>query len=387
MEQKNLNIENFKKSKNELINKYNENVDKINLYSRRYKLMEDNKFETKTIGSLCLGLITYLMSAAIIVITGVEKIISVIPADILPILLLAGSSVISLLFKKVYEITHGLKEIKKFSSAKTYTEKLEEQLNYEIERAKLKNRNEAIEEALKTLKLNERYLTSFSQKYNIEKKKETTNNPSIEKEQKTLEETYEELDALTTKKILTTKFWSTRNKSNIYFDSILYGMLGGTLEMMALTVPFIHLAEHITYMNLISTLMMLAPAIGVTIGSVYIIRRNKNNMRIFNKFNTKLGKNAINDKAKDYTKDTQKYDSQIIDAINKLSIAEIALQEQKRDIELFNSENVSNSEKSLNSFKIENNSLSEEKIGFLQEISQDKLSNSKKRILTNPNNK
>ena len=50
------------------------------------------------------------------------------------------------LAKKIYERTRGLKEIKKFSKSRTYAEKLEEQITYEIEYQRLKNRNKAIEE-------------------------------------------------------------------------------------------------------------------------------------------------------------------------------------------------------------------------------------------------
>ena len=337
--------ENYKKSANELINKYNENVENINLYLERKRLMEDDNLKNKLLGSLGVGyMITFMIVVLLTMTIGIEKIITIVPADIIPLLLLTSISVFSFLAKKIYERTRGLKEIKKFSKSRTYAEKLEEQITYEIEYEKLKNRNKAMEESLDTLKINQEYFEQISSSYDFSIKNEITCIPSIKKEKKLLEDSYKELDVLTTQKHLTSKFCNIRYKSNKILDPIVYGSMGGVGTMMLIFTPLLIIKDYVSYSHILSKLLLVTPVIGGIVTSVCVVKRNKIYTNIFNKLNHILGVNAINDKTKDHTKDIQKYDNQIIDTINKVSTAEIAFQARKREIELFNTENKDKSE-------------------------------------------
>ena len=88
----------------------------VNLYLERKRLLEDDSPKNKVLGSLGLGYIMTLMLVVLLTMTiGIEKIIIIVPADIIPLLLITSTSVFSFLSKKLYERTHELKEIKKFS--------------------------------------------------------------------------------------------------------------------------------------------------------------------------------------------------------------------------------------------------------------------------------
>ena len=341
-----LKQENYKKSVNELINKYNENVDKINLYLERKRLLEDDSPKNKLLGSIGLGYIMTLMLVVFLTMTiGIEKIITIVPADIIPLLLIMSTSVFSFLTKKIYEKTHDLKKIKKFSKSRTFKEKLEEQITYEIEYQKLENRNKAIEESLNTLKTNQEYFERMSSNYNISPKNEVTNIPNTVKEINLLENTYKKLDLLTTKKYLASKFWTIRFKSNKIYDSIVYGTMGGVEAMMAIFTPLLIIKDYVSYGHILSNLLLISPLIGGIATTVCIGKRNKLYTEVFNKFNHMLGKDAIKDKTKTYnTEESQKYDIEIEKVIDQLSTYEIELQDKKRELELFNTENKDKSE-------------------------------------------
>ena len=146
-----MNIEEIEKTKLELEQSKQENDKKINLYDERTRMSKVNSFENKAINIFAFSMFGYLpiflASSALINNIGVAAFTNVIPALSYPAIVIGSSFGVGTLLNSLLNRKFKTKErYKSFSTAKTKTEKLEEEISYQIELEKAKNRNKAINE-------------------------------------------------------------------------------------------------------------------------------------------------------------------------------------------------------------------------------------------------
>ncbi len=338
----------FYKTSEELKKEIQKNNKIINENDERKRMAYVNQFDFKSKETILFSLLTYslfIILLLILEICGVmPSIIKFIPAKSLPFIATGGSLCIGIICRKILEFKFKTKDkFKSFTKTKTQSEQVQEEVKYKIELEKANNRNKAIELAINTLNSNQSILDSLSSKYIINDK----NLPQNEEETKKrlddfsviLRDKYNELDVLTTQKVLHEKFWKIREKIHKATDLISSVMISGVFAMFFTVMPLIIAREYIASLNLIH---VFAPLVIACVGvGGYMIKRNKDYMKAFNNLNKDLGENALPDNIKDVYVENQDIDTKIKNKINEISILENQLQEQKRTMESFSNKSCS----------------------------------------------
>ncbi len=337
-----MKTEEFNKTNEELNKEIIRNIKINNENDERKRMAYVNQFDFKVLETLIFSSLPYL--AIIIISCILEKcgvmssITKFIPAESFPFLTIGGSVCIGTICRKMLEFKAKTKErLKAFTNAKTESEKVQEEVKYTIELEKVKNRNKAIRLAMDSLSKNQSILDSLASKYVINDKSlpqdEEEAKKRIEDLSKILKDKYKELDILTTQKVLHEKFWKVRTKSQKVIDIIVSAVLSGAFAMFFTEMPLIIVRDYIASLNLISVFApLIIAAAGVT---GYMIKRNKDYMRVFNILNKDLGENALPHSIKDVYEENQDINSKIKNIINEISVVESQLQEQKRAMESF----------------------------------------------------
>lgn len=133
-----MNLEDLKKTKEELEQEKQENDKKISLCDERTRMSKVNSFEYKAGTTLTFSMIGYLAifltSFILIKSLGVTAFTNIIPALSFPVIVVGGSLGVGTLIRTLMDKKFQAKErLKAFSTAKTQTEKLEEEIHYQIE--------------------------------------------------------------------------------------------------------------------------------------------------------------------------------------------------------------------------------------------------------------
>lgn len=354
-----MKTEDFKKTIEDLQEEIKRNNEKIAVSDERTVMAKINQFEYKFGETLFFSTIYYLgLFALFTTFTSngiMASITNTISVESLGLIITGSSLVIGTIGRKIFEWRFKTKErFKSFTTAKTQYEKILEEIKYAVELERANNRNKAIQKTIDSLSSNQSILNSLSNWYDINEK----NVPqTIEESKKTvdkfsilLNEKYNELDVLTTQKVLHEWFWKIRTKGKPSIDIIVSAMMGGLLSMMYVNTPFIMMgiSKTLTYNSLPSALMTcFAPLVaGITGVSVYMIKKNKDYMRVFNNLNNDLNEKALPGKIKKPSEEKQDIDDKIESKIREISIAGAQLQEQKRIMESF-AENNAEKEKIL----------------------------------------
>ena len=343
-----MKTEDFNKTKDELQEAIKRNNQLIAVSDERTRMARVNQFENKFGTTLGFSMAPYLgifVLFAILTSNGtMTSITNTIPVESLPLIITGSSLGIGTIGRKIIEWKFKTKErFKSFTTAKTQYEKIQEEIKYAVELEKANNRNKAIQETLNSLSSNQSILNSLSNRYDISDK----NVPqTIEESKKIVDELsmilndkYNELDVLTTQKVLHEKFWKVRTKGQSSTDIMIAAMMGGMLSMLYVDMPFIfmQMSETLTNFSFSSSLMgVFAPLVAGMAGiSGYMIKRNKDYIRVFNNLNNDLNENALPEKIKEAREEQQDIDAKIESKIREISIAEAQLQEQKRIMESF----------------------------------------------------
>lgn len=201
-------MEQFEELKKELESEVVENNNKIKLCDGRMRIANANSFDYKATATLIFSLlgyvITFLLSSIIF------KNLS-IPLLAYQTLVVASSFGLGTLFTDFFLKKYKLKErFEMFSESKTDIEKLQEEVNYQIELEKVCNRNKVIKETLDTINYTESMVNELSSKYNISEKYSSRSNEDLEKSieeiSNLIKEKYNELDILSTKKLYMINF-------------------------------------------------------------------------------------------------------------------------------------------------------------------------------------
>lgn len=250
--------------------------------------------------------------------------------------------------KIVSEKKYKLKDkLKSFSSAKTESEKLEEEIRYQIEEEKAKARRGIIEKVNAILVANQvisnnSFKVLDNKNFTFEYKKaigkslkEISSN--IEKQNNCVEKQYEKLDTLITQKILNDRFWKTRNKRAKrvripMVASICSMILLGIGMLSGILVPLIATGNF-------SPMLILGALSTVGIGA-YMVKSDRNYQKAFKVLNAELKDDAISETIDFMPNEEEKKEMEKIIAsqVNKIVVAQLKLYTQKGLLEEYTRE-------------------------------------------------
>lgn len=331
----------FEELKKELESEAVENNNRIKLCDGRMRIANANSFEykaTNILGFSLLGyLIVFLLSSIIF------KNLS-IPVLAYQTMVITSSIGLGTLFTNSLFKKYKIKErLKMFSESKTDIEKLQEEVNYQIESEKACNRNKVIKETLDTINSTESMVNELSNKYDITEKyssrsKEELEN-SIEEISNLIKEKYNELDILSSKKVLHDRFWKIRSKFDKNANLIAYSLIAGVFASGIVGIPFI------TFNSIAAGSTILARILSVfwplVIGSmgtfVYFLQRNKDYEKVFNYYNSQLEDEALSDTFKknyDPGDENSEIKELIENQVRDISTAIIKLNDEKVSLEV-----------------------------------------------------
>ena len=344
--------EDFRKSKEELEKMQNENDEKIGLYDERTRMANVNSFEYKLFSTLGFSIIGYLpmflISSGLIKDIGVTAFTNVIPALSYPAIMIGSSLGIGTLINSLINKKYKVKErYKSFSNAKTATEKLQEEIYYQIELEKINNRNKVIYEAIKVFESNQAILNRLSSRYDLNDKTapQTKEEAALKVNELSefIKEQYNKLDILTKQKVLHDRFWRIRSKFQKASDILITSIASGFSAMILIGFPLMIVRDAITYSSsFISLASIFAPfATASVIAGRYMLKRNKIHEKVFNNLNLLLGKDALEETYKKFEgayEEKQELARLIETQIRNIGLAEVQLQENKRYLEKFSIE-------------------------------------------------
>ena len=380
-----MKTEDFKKTNEELQEEIKKNNKQIAVSDERTRMAKVNQFEYKFGTTLGFSMVPYFVEIILFTIFTsngtMASITNTIPVESLPLIITGSSLGIGTIGRKILEWKFKIKErFKSFTTAKTQYEKIQEEIKYAVELEKANNRNKAIQETMDSLNSNQSILNSLSNRYDINDK----NVPQTIEESKKivdelsmlLNEKYNELDVLTTQKVLHERFWKVRTKGQPSMDIMMSAMMGGLLSMMYVDMPFIMMgiSETLTYNSLPAALITcFAPLVaGITGVSGYMIKRNKDYMKVFNNLNNDLDENALPEKIKEPSEEQQDIDAKIESKIREISVAGTQLQEQKRIMESF-ADNGEEKEKKLETSVSKEHTIEETRNDTIFEYTKESL--------------
>ena len=378
-----MKTETLKKINEEFQEEIKKNNEQITVSDQRTRMAKFNQFEYKAIGTLGFSMIPYLLLvvlSAILTKNGaMTSITSAIPAESLPLIIVGSSLGVGTIGRKILEWKFKTKErFKSFTTAKSQSEKLQEEVKYAVELEKAKNRNKAIQQTMDSLNSNQLILNSLSSRCDISDKVLPQTKEESQKRVKELSTLlkvkYDELDVLTTQKVLHEKFWKVRTNGQKIMEIMMAGMMGGLFTMMYGDMPLIMLRDSLTYSSVSSSLIsILTPLIvGVAGVSGYVVKRNKDYEKTFIILNSELGENALPEKIKEAYEEQQNIDAKIEGKMREISIAAIQLQEQKRIMKSFTDDS-DEKEKTLESTVSKEHTIETTKEDTILEYSQEDL--------------
>lgn len=306
-----MNKEQIDKIVNDLENEKAKNIKDLGKYKYRKKVVSVNTFHNNFMTSFGLSMLGYfaliLVLIALVANFGIvffTNNLLAISAGLIAIPSLAGIGLNKILNKKS-NIKNKLKE---FSNAKNEKEKLEEIIKYEIEIEKIKNRNLVFDTAKNELIKNYEILNSLSDKYDIKEKEENITPEIVNNNYKNLEKSYEELDLLSTKKVICDRFDIYREKGGTTIKTFGDMVIPGLFSMLIPHIPIICIGIN-SSTPILPSFAIFSPIITFTLGlgisGVYTAKRNKENKEIFTKMNNELGNEKLNDIKEDIGLDNE----------------------------------------------------------------------------------
>lgn len=345
------NIE-FEKTKKELEEAKKQNDEQIAISDERTRMSKVNSLEYKGGITLMFSMLAYIAllftSLGLTKSLGASVITNIFPGFTYPIALIGGSIGIGAIGRVLFDKKFQVKErLKAFSTAKTQAEKLEEEVYYQIELEKANNRNKAIDESIKVLNSNQTMLSRISSRYDLSDKTAPRSKEEAEKKAEELsaiiKEQYDKLDILSTQKVLHDRFWKIRQKFQRRTETMMAPMLSGMFTMFFGAFPTMIIKDVMPSGSLLTTLAVpFAPLVaGVVGGSAYMLKRNSDYKKAFNNLNAQLGENALvetYEKFEGAYEEQQELESLIASQIRDISAAEVQLQENKRYLDTFATE-------------------------------------------------
>ena len=330
-----MNKDDKKKIEKELNKKYYKLIDNIKENETKARLLENNNIQTKLPNILIFSLLPYvILFMATFMITesiGIKNFTNLISPKYIPIITIGTSLSLGILTDKIINMTTNLKtRLKEFSNAKSSVEILENQIMYEIEKEKNINKSLVLQDSLLTLNTNIPLL--FEDEIILDENKLDLMKKLSEKKlfglEKKINEKYQELDSISTKKVLNQSFGIIQE--NKILENIVHSTLGGVLSIVFSNLPFIHLNGTIQ----LSTEMFLIPGfIGTLLTASYLIKKDKDNKIVFDKFNNQLKEIIPPEKLKDIHEEYREITKDLNKTIKETSLVLLLIEKEKRHLE------------------------------------------------------
>lgn len=312
-----MNKKNFKKIKNSIKEKQDNNSNLIYELSSKIYFLKESSLDNKLSNIIAFSAIPFIVISGLLPVymsANIPTFIYFLIITIIPITF--GTITNNYLNKK-----NGLcDKLKSFSNAKNEEEKIEEATRYIIEREKLKNENEVLKQT--------------NDKLYIDIKNVDTD---IDKLNESIKEKQKNLDILSTKVTLTKEFGDIRhkNKVNDFSTKTLVCLIGMYICLAVYNMP-IYIANKVRNFNIkksISTMLLeiIAPSIiGGIISIKYYNKKRKNRINAFKKINNELEDEKL-DEVITYN-NYNDYREKINKSINELSDLKLQLEVAKQEL-------------------------------------------------------
>lgn len=290
---------NLKQLQEEFKKEYNNNKNKIEEYEEIRSIFNVNQIEFKGQLILFFAMLGYCILLPIPILLSRNIVLSFPMRLSLPALFTVGTIGIGLFGAKTMAKKFKAKEkLERFSRAKTETEKMKDEIRYKIEIEKLKNRNVCISELIKDLEDKQNAINILNENFNISEKINLTGEetPRIKETKGILESKNNELDDLSTKKVLHEKFWRVRDKATRIMDNLFFILQTNVFCLLLGMFSLLMIGPSVTSPLLKLIIIFSFLFIGSIGSRLYASIINKKYLKVFSDLNRELCNNSMSDK-------------------------------------------------------------------------------------------
>ena len=342
-----MNLDDLIDVENGLQERYEENQNMLDLLDERVRMSKVNQFDYQISSIFSMFIIPYmLLLIAYVVMIATNRLDLMVKIVSIPNYILGMNGIslsIGLITNVLTNKKYKTKErFKKFSNAKTESEKLEEQLSYELKLQQLQNRNLVLEKTLKDLESEVLRTIDLSKYKNVSTSSLPKELENVLKNKHnlslTLEKKYNELDLLTIQKYLTNELLKYRIKGQDILEVITKSTMEGMIPFMFIFLPIVlmsMLEVTIPSLSLAGTFGILGISELSTL--IYNLSRNKTQKKYFNKLNDLLGEKKLSRNVEDVQEEIGKIDSLIKRKISDICKVELQIEECNRSLDTIGS--------------------------------------------------
>lgn len=368
-----MNNNDFEKSKNEVKKLKNYNIETVLVNDEKSRLLKANGLDSKvettlmfsSIGAILLNVLSTIQLPSS---SGYSTIASTFSGVSYPIFLVGGSLAIGSVARIALEKKFRIKErLNAFSKAHTRSEKLEEEIYYQVEKEKANNRNKVINVTVECLNNEQMAMDDSNNKYDLNNKNLNTK-IEIENELNNLSnqisKKYNELDVLTAQKVLFDKFYKINKRSSKITQTLIVAVLGALFTLIAVSFPTLIIMNKalVTSTSSLVIASLSLPVLSIIASSVYMAKKNKDYANVFEKLNCMLGNNTLKKSFANCYENP--YNELINQKINDISSDEVQIQENKRLLDkcIFNNKDEVISKKTQKSYAMNEHEYKNEEI-------------------------
>lgn len=338
------------KTKKELEKEYNLNSKEIRKLKEKIKILESTTTEHKFYvfaKSYAISLPVLMILLVIIGINFPNILSSIIGTDTFNVVrcLFIGPIVPGIISERIISKIND-KKLNKFSGAKNEYQKREEILGYELEKKKLNDKNMAIDKAYGFASDLETKVDVCNLDFgnsNMSKLEQEKNNKKL-RENISIKE--RELEISSTKLFLNENFVMLRTKPG-KLGTIGIPFMTGLLSYLFTSAGALIIEPALLMNPMFNTIGLIAGIAGGAVSIVPTYIRNKQNRKIFNKFNNRLGENKLPENTDSDIKEGRKIVTKGNKIMEELATAHLVYQDSSREVEKNSSEIVDNEESAL----------------------------------------
>lgn len=306
------NFETFKHNLEEEHNKLSDDLRKI---ENRHRIINRNKLERRLECILEFSIIPFILSFGLVY-------SNIIPW-LIPVIMFSSSFMVGTCVNFIIEKKGNIKnKLGKIIRSRKNKDIKEEEVNHIIDYEITKNKMRVVEKIISNINKKEELL-------NI--KKENTTKLTEEEMEKNINElkinllkAFDELDVFTKRKVLSERFWNSRDNLQVLTSMIVIPMLVSAFLMFAINFPVYQAGGAV---NLLS--LLLPFPITQAVASVYVIKNTKTDREIFKKLNKGLNGAALTKKPNHEVESKQKMQKLITEKIDNVCVIYNELLEQQ----------------------------------------------------------
>ena len=324
-----------------------EDIDKkeriIENNEKKIRIVDANSIETKTQGITVCSLLPHVgLSFGVAFNDNLAAMTGAVPCEFVPFIIMAGSLGIGTI---AYSMLEHISKRKKYLKSVTDSSK-ELDIKYEkvkssIEREKAQNRKKAIESAIDSIEVKQQLASELLEQDDIQNKNSSTSIDDIQTriEQLTtlLDKKFQELDILSTQKVLQEKTYRIREKRTGAIEATTKGIISGMTTELYYMLPFIGLSAKVQMESINSFILCLMSSFALGTGASvgYQVKNNKDYQKIFNAINDDLKENSLPKVVTDSVEEKSKIIQKLKKTIKEITTILIDINESKQKLEEF----------------------------------------------------